>query len=368
MKNEHKEALFHVTKRDGLPFYKAVMIRLVGLILALITCGLLIYSLTSLNPVSVYIAMYEGALGTTTKMWTTIRDSAVLLCVGIGLAPAFRMKFWNIGAEGQILVGGIVTAALMIYLGDTFSTPVMLSIMFITSAVAGGIWAYIPAFFKSKFGTNETLFTLMMNYVAIQITSFCVSLWENPPGSNSVGVINPYTGYGWFPSIFGQKYMLNVLIVLALAIFMFIYMKYTKQGYEIAVVGESENTAKYAGINVGKVIRRTMFLSGAVCGVAGYIVVSGAAHTISTSTANGRGFTAIIVAWLAKFNPIFMALISFMLIFLDKGASEIATRYNLNGYASQMITGIILFFILGTEFFVNYKLNMRAKQQGGEAE
>ena len=186
-----------------------------------------------------------------------------------------------------------------------------------------------------------------------------MALWENPPGSNSIGVINQTTHAGWFPAVFGQTYMLNVIIVMAVTIAMFFYLRDSKQGYEIAVVGESQNTARYAGISVGKVFIRTMLISGAICGLAGFIAVSGASHTISTSTAGGRGFTAIIVAWLAKFNTLTMILISLLLVFLDKGAIEIASAYNLNDYASEMITGIILFFILGSEFFINYRLIFR---------
>ena len=273
------------------------------------------------------------------------------------------MKFWNIGAEGQILVGGITTAAFMIYFSDTFPAYVLFPLMVIASCVAGALWGMIPAIFKSKWNTNETLFTLMMNYVAVQLTSYCVALWENPYGSNSVGIINPKTRIGWFPALFGQTYALNIIIAAALTIGMFVYLRYTKHGYEISVVGESENTAKYAGINVPKVFIRTMLISGAICGLAGFVAVSGASHTISTNTAGGNGFTAIIVAWLAKFNPIGMAVISALLVFLDKGAVQIASQFGLNDYVSEMITGIILFFILGCEFFINYKLIFRSKKE-----
>ncbi|HQQ89964.1 MAG TPA: ABC transporter permease, partial [Oscillospiraceae bacterium] len=144
---------------------------------------------------------------------------------------------------------------------------------------------------------------------------------------------------------------------------MYYYLKYSKHGYEIAVVGESLDTARYAGINTRAVFIRTMLLSGAVCGLAGFIAVSGASHTISTSTAGGRGFTAIIVAWMAKFNTYVMILIAFLLVFLEKGAIEIASLYNLNNFVSEMIEGIILFFILGSEFFINYRLIFRSKKE-----
>ena len=203
----------------------------------------------------------------------------------------------------------------------------------------------------------------MMNYVAIQLTSFFVAKWENPYGSNTVGIINQNTQAGWLPPLFGQQYLFIVIIVLALTIGMYVYLRFTKQGYEIAVVGESERTANYVGMKVKNIILRTMTISGALCGIAGFIAVSGASHTISTSTAGGRGFTAIIVVWLAKFNAAAMVLVSLMLMFLRKGAIQIASQYNLNDYASEMLTGIILFFILGSEFFVNYRLVFRQKKE-----
>lgn len=356
-----KEPLFHVSRRSVIARWKAWVIRLISILLALVVCGVIVFFLTKLNPVKVYGTMWKGAFGSSRKTWNTIRDAMLLLCTGVALAPAFKMRFWNIGAEGQILAGGIATAACMIYFGNSVPTWILLIIMVVVSAIAGAIWGIIPAVFQARWGTNETLFTLMMNYVAIQLTSFFVSIWENPKGSNSVGLINPDTKGGWFPEVFGHQYMLNVIIVLAVTIAMFVYLRWSKQGYEIAVVGESVNTAKYAGIKVSKVVLCTMAISGGICGIAGFVTVAGSSHTISTNVAGGRGFTAIIVAWLAKFNTFVMILISFLLIFLEQGASEIASKYDLNDYTSQMLTGIILFFILGSEFFINYKLNFRHK-------
>ena len=360
---QSKEPLLRIAKRDGMSRPQAYLIRVIAVLLSLVVSGIFIFAVTKLNPVAVYEAIFDGAFGTPRRGWVTIRDTMMLLCIGVGLAPAFKMKFWNIGAEGQILIGGCMTAGLMRALGSTMSTPMMLIIMAIASIVAGCIWGVIPAAFKAKWGTNETLFTLMMNYVAIQITSYCVALWENPIGSNTVGVINQKTKAGWFPEILGQDYTLNVILVLALTVGMYIYLKYSKQGYEISVVGDSQNTARYAGISVKKVTVRTMAISGAICGLAGFIAVAGSSHTISTSTAGGRGFTAIIVAWLAQFNTFVMILISLLLVFLQKGAIQIASEFNLNDYASNIITGIILFFILGSEFFINYRLVFRSGKE-----
>ncbi|MCI5898009.1 MAG: ABC transporter permease [Anaerovoracaceae bacterium] len=359
--NEKKEPFVRIIKCDNTPRWYAWSMRAVAIVFALLICAVVIVAITGLNPLEVYKAMFEGAFGTERRIWITLRDMMILLCVGIALAPAFKMKFWNIGAEGQILVGGCATAACMIYLDNVLPLPALFLVMALTSMAAGAVWGLIPAIFKAKLNTNETLFTLMMNYVAIQITSYCVALWENPYGSNTVGIINSQTKAGWFPTVFGQQYALNVMIVLTLALVMYIYLKHSKHGYEITVIGDSENTARYAGIDVAKVIVRTMLVSGAIAGLSGFIAVAGASHTISVNTAGGRGFTAIIVAWLAKFNTFTMIAISFLLVFLQQGACEIASRFNLNDYASQMITGIILFFILGSEFFINYRLVFRGK-------
>ena len=355
-----------IVKRGLISQKKAWSIRAAAILLALLISGLFIFAVTKLNPVAVYEAMFDGAFGSSRRSWITIRDTMMLLCIGVGLAPAFKMRFWNIGAEGQVLIGGCITAGLMIYIGDGLPTPIFLLVMAVGSLIGGALWGILPAVFKAKWNTNETLFTLMMNYVAIQLTSYCVALWENPPGSNTVGVINQKTEAGWFPAIFGMDYLLNVILVLALTVGMYLYLRYSKQGYEIAVVGESANTARYAGIDLGRVYLRTMAISGAICGFAGFIAVAGVGRTISTSTAGGRGFTAIIVAWLAKFNTFVMILISLLLVFLQKGSIQIASQFNLDNNAANIITGIILFCIIGSEFFINYKLIPRRRKEAAK--
>ena len=147
---------------------------------------------------------------------------------------------------------------------------------------------------------------------------------------------------------------------------MFIYMRYTKHGYEIAVVGESEPTARYVGIKVPKVIIRTLLLSGAICGLAGFLMVSSTNHTLTTTLVGGRGFTGVMVAWLAKFNPFFMILTSFLLVFLERGASEISTMFGFNDSFGAILTGIILFFIIGCEFFLNYEMHFRKSSKKKE--
>ena len=360
MKEKNKEPLFHIVKRDALPWYKSLGIRFLAILLALILCGIITTITTGINPLQVYQSIVLGAFGSVRKTWVTFQNIAILLLIALALTPAFKMKFWNIGAEGQILLGGIAAAACMMYF-DSLPNGLLLVVMFLAAAAAGGFWAFIPGISKAKLNTNETLFTLMMNYIAIQLTSFFVTFWENSYGSNIVGTINLESHKGWFPDVFGQMYGLNVIIVAVLAVTMYFYLKSTKHGFEIAVVGESHDTARYAAINVPAVTVRTVTLSGAVCGIAGFLAVAGQGHTISTNTAGGRGYVAIIVAWLAKFNTLVMILVSFLIVFLEMGAREIASKFNISDNLSQVSTGIILFFILGSEFFINYKVALREK-------
>ena len=365
-----KQSLFHIAKRDTLPWYKAVLIRGGAIVLALIVCAIVTTLLTGENPIKVYSTILYGAFGTSRKSWVTFHNLAILLGISLAVTPAFKMRFWNIGAEGQVLIGCLATAACMICLGGKIPNGLLIVIMIVASVAAGALWGFLPGIFKAKWNTNETLFTLMMNYIAIQLTSFAVSKWENPPGSNSIGTINSKGDVkyvGWIGNMFSDGYnkdfMWTVIIVLILAALVYLYLKYTKHGYEIAVVGDSENTARYAGIRVPRIYVRTMALSGALCGFAGFLAVSAVSHTLSTSTAGGRGFTAIIVAWLAKMNPFVMILISALLSFLDKGAVQIASDFGLNEYVSQIISGVILFFILGSEFFINYQVKAGGKHK-----
>lgn len=360
-KTEKKhEPLMHITKRAELVWYKAWIIRAVAVLGALLVSAVVIMFLTKENPIQIYTSMFEGNFGTERRIWVMLKELAILLCVSLAVTPAFKMRFWNIGAEGQVLVGALASAACMFYLGDSLPAPMMLILMFVVSVICGVIWGIIPAFFKAIWNTNETLFTLMMNYVAMQLISFFIMVWV-PNGSSVMGVINPQTKSGWLPEVFGQKYFLSILFVVVTTIILFIYLKESKQGYEITVVGESENTARYVGINVKKVIIRTMAISGGICGMAGFLLVSGINHTVSANLAGGVGFTAIMVSWLAKFNPIVMVLTSFIIVFLQIGAGEIATSFRLNQSIADIVTGIILFFIIGCEFFVRYKINFRSK-------
>ena len=355
----NKQSLFHIAKRGTLPWYISAAIRGCAILFALIVCALVTMFMTGENPISIYGTIFHGAFGTVRKTWVTFQNLAVLLGISLAVTPAFKMRFWNIGAEGQVLIGCLATAACMICLGDKLPNGLLILIMIVAAIAAGALWGFLPAFFKARWNTNETLFTLMMNYIATQLAAYYIIVWEVPKGAGKIGIINQNTNAGWLPQIAGKQYLLTILVVAVMTVLTYIYLKYSKHGYEIAVVGESQRTASYAGIKVERVIIRTMVLSGAMCGLMGLLLTAGTDHTLTTTIVGGRGFTAVMVSWMAKFNPIMMIFTSLLLVVLSRGASEISSVFGLNHSFADILTGIILFFIIGSEFFINYKVSLR---------
>ena len=260
-------------------------------------------------------------------------------------------------------MGVLGAIAVDFYLGGSLPEWLLLILMLLAALACGALWAVIPALFKAVWNTNETLFTLMMNYVSTFLVAFFLEVWV----TNGSGAL-PKMKTGKLPSIGGNDYLLIILIVLVLAIALFIYLNFTKHGYEISVVGESERTARYVGIEVKKVIIRTMILSGLLCGLTGYLIGAGLDQSITTNSVGGQGFTAIMVSWLAKFNPLVMILTSGLIQLLSQGAAQISQDFNVSGALPSVITGIILFFIIGCEFFINYELHFRGHARRGKAE
>ena len=352
--HEVKTPLIRLAKRDAMPAWQVWCIRGSSFIAAILL-GALIFLVLGNNPISAYGTILSGSLGKSTAIRQTVKIAIPLLGTALAIAPCFKMRFWNIGAEGQITAGAVAASYFALFWADRLPGPALILVMAAAGAVAGGIWALVPAFFKAKWGTNETLFTLMMNYIIIGVVRWLQGgPWEGRPGSQ---IIPQFDSKAVLPKVLGVH--CGWIIVLVLTVVMFIYMKYTKQGYEIAVIGESENTARYAGMNVGAIIMRTMFLSGAISGLVGFIVASGANNTLYDGVAAGVGFTAITVAWLAQLNPFAMIGTSALLAVLEKGADTLQTRMNVPASISDIITGIFLFCMLGCEFFINYRLILR---------
>ena len=354
-----KEPFLQVSKRrNKARWQERLLIRFIALLLALIVCGAVIVALVKMNPVDVYKAIWDGAMGSDRRLWQTIRDTMVLLCISIGLAPAFKMKFWNIGAEGQIIMGGIFASYFALFHAN-WNHWLLVIVMFLAGAIGGGLWGLIPAWFKTRYDTNETLFTLMLNYIALNVIVFLREGAWRDPGSQGYAKIARFNKNAALDKVFGIQF--GWVIALILVVVIAVYLNRSKQGYEISVVGESQETARYAGMNVKKVVLRTMFLSGAVCGIGGMVQATGSDVTLTTAVAGGVGFTAIIVAWLAQLNPPVILLVTFLFSVLEKGSSVVQSSFGLSSDCADVLQGIILFFILGCELFIRYQFVFRGK-------
>lgn len=342
---------------------RAMLLRLAAVALALVVGGLFFLAL-GFNPLEVYVSLVEGAVGTTTALRMTARLCIPLLITSLAVTLAFKMRFWNIGAEGQIGVGAIAASYVALY-HDDMPRIVLLLVMAAVGFIAGGLYGAIPAYFKAKFGTNETLFTLMLNYVAFYtIQALAQGAWKDPAGMGFPKIAR-FSSQAQLPMVFGVH--IGWIVALALVAFVYWYLRCTKQGYELTVVGENENTARYAGMNVKKIVVRTMFLSAGLAGLAGMLQASGADKTLTESVANNVGFTAITVAWLAKLNPIAMVVVTVLFCILTKGSDTIQSLYNIAPAAAEVFQGIILFFVLGSEFFIRYRLRF-VGFKGGKVE
>ncbi len=357
-----REPLFRIVKRDNVARGKAWGVRIGAVVIAILIGAVVSAILGGGSAFGTFFSgLFEGVFGTPRRILNLFQNTAILLCIALAVAPAFKMRFWNIGAEGQVLMGCLGSVVVIQYLGGQIDNAWLIIVMFLASVAFSVVWAVIPAIFKAKWRTNETLFTLMMNYVAMQLVAICIFAWV-PSGSGVLGTLAD----GRFPLIGGQRYILNIILVAVAAVALFLYFRFSKHGYEISVVGESENTAKYVGINVKKVIIRTMVLSGVLCGLAGLLLVGGTNYSVAVDSVDNRGFTAILVAWLGKFSPPAMAFTSWLYVFIDQGAKNVATLMGMGEAFPDIITGIFFFFVIGCEFFINYKIKFRPRKKKAE--
>lgn len=349
-----------ISKKTNTRALDSLIIRFTAIILAMLTSTLIIKVLGH-NPIKVYIAMIDGCFGSAYRFRETITHAIPLVITALGILVAFKMKFWNIGGEGQICIGAVFAT----FVALRFSTMpkfILLSLMLIASLVGGGLWALIPAFFKSKYNTNETLFTLMLNYIAIKIVTYLqYGPWKDP---NAFGFpkIPTFVDNAILPKVLGINIGWIISIVLVIAVYLMIH--HTKLGYEITVIGESENTGRYAGMKINKVIISAIMISGALCGLAGMVQASAVNNTLSVGVSAGIGYTGIIIAWLSGLKAPVVILTSILFSVLEQGGSYIQTAFQIPQSAADIFQGIILMFVLGSEFFINYNLNLN-KSKGG---
>lgn len=336
---------------------KDAIVRVTSIIAALMVTSIFI-AILGLNPLQVYKAMLEGCFGSSYRFEETIIKTIPLLITSLGIAIAFRMKFWNIGAEGQMIMGAFLATYVALHF-SSLPKPILLTSMVIAGVIGGGLWAFAAAFLKTRFNANETIVTLMMNYIALKwIVYLQYGPWKDP---NSLGFpkIPNFCDSAILPDFLGVH--VGWLFALVLVILVHLFIHHTKKGFEIQVLGESENTARYAGVDVNITILLALFLSGGIAGLAGMIQASAVDNTLSIQTTGGVGYTAIIIAWLSNLSAPLAIVVAFLFAVLTQGASYIQTVYQIPQSAAQIIQGMILCFVLGGEFFTQYKLIFELK-------
>jgi len=304
-----------------------------------------------------------------------------MLIVSLGLALAFRIKFWNIGGEGQFIFGAIAgyLVAYLLTQNDIRDSWVIMIAAGIAGGVAGAIYGLIPALLKIKFRTNETLLTLMLNYIALYILAFFGNTGTAAGGDGVMKNIflDPKSPRAKFASIAVKSripkisigdFDINVSLIIAILIFVFfiIYLKKSKQGYEMSVVGDSRNTAKYAGMNVNLITIRTVAISAFLVGLAGALYFCSCGQ-LSESITGNVGFTGIVVAWLAKLNPLMIIVVSILLTILRYGSVQAGTYFsNIDTNFADVFQAIILFTVLACEFFINFKVSFHFNKKNKE--
>ena len=364
MTKTNKDPLIKISKRQNLALGYKLLLTIGAILLSLVLGGILLACL-GYNPVDFYVQMILGNFKNASYLKLMVRVLIPLLITSLGVSLAFKMRFWNIGAEGQFIVGALIAMTFSLLIGDSLPSPLGAIIIVLLGTLGGGLYALFVAVLKVKFGTNETLMTLMLNYVALYIASYTLKTDFYAVQGQGVPAFKVIAESLWLTEINIGKFSFDtaLFVAVALVVIMFVYFKQSKQGYELNVVGDSPNTAKYAGMKVKWIIVRTMFLSGAIIGMAGALKLCGssAGHTFSANITGGVGWTSIIVAWLAKLNPIGILIASLLMSILERGCAFARTSLGISESMSDVLQGIILFTVLASDFFINYKVSFRKK-------
>jgi simple sugar transport system permease protein len=343
------------------PFWLTVLSPLI-LVVAALLVGALLLSWTGANPWLLYTRMATTAFGSAYGWSDTTVKATPLILAGLGVSVAFRTRLWNIGAEGQLFIGAFLAAGVALqWLPATTPSAFMLLVMALAGFAGGALWGLIPGLLKAKLNVNEIITTLMFNYVAI--------FWNNyflygPWSERGFGMSPQFPKSAWLPRLtdFGKSLPafrgltahFGILLALMVAVVLWLVWRRTKWGFEINVIGDNPRAAHYAGINLSRNIILVLGLSGGLAGLAGMCEVAGVVHRLQERFSPGYGFTAIIIAWLAKLNPLAILVVAYLFGGLLVGASEIQPA----GIA-QMLQGVILFVMVGGELLLHYRLRWR---------
>jgi ABC-type uncharacterized transport system permease subunit len=350
------------------PRWYPTAVSLGAIVFALFLGGIVI-ALVGGNPFLSYAHIARASLGSVGVFSDTIVKATPLILVGLACSLAFRMRLWNIGAEGQLYLGAFGASAVVLLplLPAETSRWLFIPVMILVGTAAGALWGFLPGFLKARFNVNEIITTLMMNYIAVAWNNFFIfAVW-----SDSGFQMSPVFPQGaWFPRLtdYASKYPflagltthLGFIISLLAAALVWFILNRSRWGYEIRLIGDNPSAAKYAGINIARNTILVMMVSGALAGLAGVSEIGGVVHRLQERISPGYGFTGIIIAWLAKLNPFAVVLVSILF-----GALILAGREIQPSGIPKMIQGIILVCLIGSDFLLRNRV--RLVRRGQEA-
>lgn len=330
------------------------LVPLASFAVSLILTGILLLVFGA-DPLKTYAAMFRGAFGSSSGFTETLVKAIPLMLTGLGVSVAFRLKFWNIGAEGQLTLGGVAASWVMLFLHDSVPQPLLLPLAVLAGCAAGALWAGIPAMLKTGIKVDETLVTLMMNYVAILISEFLYyGPWRDPKGFGFPGS-KTFPEYAWLPRIMGRAHV-GLYFAIAIALVLWVVQKRTRWGFELGIIGSSQKAARYQGISVERNIILALLLSGALSGLAGSFEVSAISHRLQQGLSVGYGYTAIIVAWMAQLNPLAILVVSTLMAGLLTGGDQVQMMMKLPAAMGLVMQGMILFPLLAGSLFTEYHI------------
>ena len=354
-----REKSIRISRRANIKTWQKVVTVCVSILVAFLICGLISNAAAPGSFIKYYDYVFKGSFSTPRRVVTLLWNTALMLLVAVALTPSFKMRFWNTGAEGQCLMGALGAVIGLYFIAPKVPLGIALIVELALALLFAIVWAVIPAIFKAYLNTNETLFTLMMNYLATGIVASFIKFNANS-SSGTIVPLNTDTKAGWLPVIefFNNSYIFNIIIVALVAAAIWTYLKYSKHGYELSVVGGSQNTAKYIGINVKKVIIRTVVVTGVVCGVVGFLLVAGNDHSVMEDMVGGRGFTAILICWIGNFNVPLMTLYSFLITLVSSGSSTASSWLHYPNAISKVSTALFFVILIASSFFVNFDIHI----------
>ena len=370
-----REPLFRAVKREGAGPVRQLLVYGTAVLLAL-AVGAALLAIQGVDPIIFYRQMFTMGIPGSRYPWQAVENFiklfVPLLIVSLALALAFKMRFWNIGGEGQFIMGAFWASFAAMRLGEHLPQPVMVLVMALCGALGGGLYGILAAVLKVRFGTNETLLTLMLNYIALYFLLFFAETkapWNfflDPGSARPKFAKFPESAQMILIPVGPFRLNLSLIAALVLCALIFVYLNYTKGGYEIAVVGDSPSTARYAGMKVGRIVIRTVFLSAALIGMAGAFHMS-TAGVMSASPTNDVGWTGIVVAWLAKLDTIGILVVSLLITVLQFGCQTASATYpSIDANFADLLQGVILFTVLAADLFTRFRIVVRGRKEAGK--